>query len=117
MKPRFRRFKAFFFLPLAILLPAAAVRAADVDDVEPSAAGGLKAIGSRRPVADLVAASDEPLRALQRMKAPAGFEIKLWAAEPMLAKPVAIAFDERGRLFVAETHRYRSSVLDIREYR
>jgi quinoprotein glucose dehydrogenase len=104
----------------ALVVHATPLRAADDDEpagaVAP-AASGLKGIGTRKPVADLVPASDEPLRALQRMKAPDGFEIKLWAAEPLLAKPVAIAFDERGRLFVAETHRYRSSVLDIREYR
>jgi quinoprotein glucose dehydrogenase len=34
----------------------------------------------------------------------------------MLANPVAFNFDEKGRLFVAETYRYRSSVLDIRDY-
>jgi quinoprotein glucose dehydrogenase len=34
----------------------------------------------------------------------------------MLANPVAFTFDERGRLFVAETYRYRSSVLDIRDF-
>src|SRR5438445_2844264 len=50
------------------------------------------------------------------MQLPAGLVAKLWAAEPMLANPVAIAFDERGRLFVAETYRYGSSTLDIRNY-
>src|SRR5690606_28621658 len=30
--------------------------------------------------------------------------------------PVAAAFDEYGRLFVSETYRYRTSVLDIRGY-
>ncbi|HTO05013.1 MAG TPA: HEAT repeat domain-containing protein, partial [Opitutus sp.] len=30
--------------------------------------------------------------------------------------PVAFNFDEKGRIFVAETYRYRSSVLDIRDY-
>jgi quinoprotein glucose dehydrogenase len=34
----------------------------------------------------------------------------------MLANPVAFNFDEKGRAFVAETYRYRSSVLDIRDY-
>ena len=34
----------------------------------------------------------------------------------MLANPVAFNFDEKGRIFVAETYRYRSSVLDIRDY-
>src|SRR6185369_16725542 len=45
-----------------------------------------------------------------------GLKAHLWAAEPMLANPVAFDFDEKGRLFVSETYRYRSSVLDIRDY-
>jgi quinoprotein glucose dehydrogenase len=104
-------------LIVALVIPVSLLFAADDDDEVPAGKAALKGIGSRKPTIDLVAASDEPVRAIQRMKAPTGFEIKVWAAEPMLAKPVAIAFDERGRLFVAETHRYRSSVLDIREYR
>src|SRR4029450_6280493 len=35
---------------------------------------------------------------------------------PMPPHPVAIDFDEKGRLFVSETYRYRTSVLDIRDY-
>src|SRR4029450_344318 len=35
---------------------------------------------------------------------------------PMPPNPVAIDFDEKGRLFVSETYRYRTSVLDIRDY-
>src|ERR1700719_3185446 len=31
-----------------------------------------------------------------------GFRIELVAAEPMVESPVALAFDEKGRLFVAE---------------
>src|SRR5688572_2851758 len=66
------------------------------------------------PVVD--PASDDARLALQRFSLPQGLKASLWAAEPMLANPVAIDFDEKGRLFVSETHRYRSSVLDIRGY-
>jgi quinoprotein glucose dehydrogenase len=66
------------------------------------------------PVVD--PASDDARLALQRFTLPEGLKASLWAAEPMLANPVAIDFDEKGRLFVSETHRYRSSVLDIRGY-
>lgn len=61
-------------------------------------------------------ASDDARVAIQRFRLPPGLQAKLWAAEPMLANPVAIDFDEKGRLFVSETHRYGSSVLDIRGY-
>jgi quinoprotein glucose dehydrogenase len=66
------------------------------------------------PVVD--PASDDATLALQRFSLPPGLKASLWAAEPMLANPVAIDFDEKGRLFVSETYRYRSSVLDIRDY-
>lgn len=66
------------------------------------------------PVVD--PASDEGRLALGRMKLPAGLTAHLWAAEPMLANPVAFAFDEHGRVFVSETHRYGTSTLDIRGY-
>lgn len=67
------------------------------------------------PVVD--PASEEAQLAIQRFSLPRGLQAKLWAAEPMLANPVAIDFDEKGRLFVSETYRYRTSVLDIRDYR
>ena len=70
----------------------------------------------RLPTPVIDAASDDATLALKRFSLPAGFEAKLWAAEPMLANPVAFDFDEKGRLFVAETYRYRTSVLDIRDY-
>ena len=39
-----------------------------------------------------------------------GFELSLWAREPMLKNPVALSFDDRGRLYVVETAR-RSSIM------
>ncbi|MBC2604922.1 DUF7133 domain-containing protein [Pelagicoccus albus] len=61
-------------------------------------------------------ASEETALAVQQLKLPEGIEAKLWAAEPMLANPVAFDFDEQGRLFVTETYRYLTSVIDIRNY-
>jgi quinoprotein glucose dehydrogenase len=66
------------------------------------------------PVVD--PASDDARLAIKRFSLPAGLKASLWAAEPQLANPVAIDFDENGRLFVSETYRYRTSVLDIRDY-
>lgn len=61
-------------------------------------------------------ASDAAENAINGFKVPTGFEVKLWAAEPMLSNVVAFDFDEQGRAFLSETHRYRTSVLDIRHY-
>jgi quinoprotein glucose dehydrogenase len=71
-------------------------------------------IRQREPVT--TPASDAAQNAINGFKVPPGFEVKLWAAEPMLANVVAFEFDEQGRAFLAETHRYRTSVLDIRGY-
>ena len=103
---------------LAFLAPIS--RAAELIPEEESArereTGVIKNAGTRKAQPEIDAASDEAAKAIQRMHVPAGLEIKLWAAEPMLANPVAFDFDERGRIFVAETYRYRTSVLDIRDY-
>ncbi|MGK0237206.1 MAG: putative membrane-bound dehydrogenase-like protein [Candidatus Pelagisphaera sp.] len=39
-----------------------------------------------------------------------GFSSQLWAAEPDIAKPIALAWDERGRLWIAETIDYPNSL-------
>ncbi len=46
----------------------------------------------------------------------ANLKATLWAAEPLLANPVAFAFDEKGRVFVAETTRFRNGVPDTRSH-
>jgi quinoprotein glucose dehydrogenase len=70
----------------------------------------------RKPTPVVDPASDDARLALKRFSLAPGLKASLWAAEPMLANPVAIDFDEKGRLFVSETYRYRTSVLDIRDY-
>lgn len=39
-------------------------------------------------------------------KLPPGFEITLFASEPDISKPINMEFDERGRLWVTNTHEY-----------
>ena len=40
------------------------------------------------------------------MRLPAGLKVEIAASEPLLADPVDMAFDERGRIFVCEIHGY-----------
>jgi quinoprotein glucose dehydrogenase len=91
----------------ALLIAGVSVVSAQTLELQPA---------ERLPTPVIDAASDDATLALKRFSLPAGFEAKLWAAEPMLANPVAFDFDEKGRLFVSETYRYRTSVLDIRDY-
>ncbi|MFM8250289.1 MAG: PVC-type heme-binding CxxCH protein [Planctomycetota bacterium] len=37
---------------------------------------------------------------------PEGFEVNLWAGDPLMAKPIGMNFDERGRLWVASSEVY-----------
>lgn len=54
-------------------------------------------------------------QAMQSFTVAPGLQVDLWASEPLLANPVAFAFDERGRAWIAETNRRRSSAPDIRK--
>ena len=50
-----------------------------------------------------------PAEALKRLRVPEGFKVALAAAEPDVRQPIAIAFDDRGRLWVAESYSYNGS--------
>ncbi|HUR57207.1 MAG TPA: HEAT repeat domain-containing protein [Opitutaceae bacterium] len=105
------------FVAAIFIVPSFLRAAESSDDDEPRVnQGAIRNAGSRKATPEIDAGSDDARQALKRMKLPDGLEMKLWAAEPMLANPVAFNFDERGRIFVAETYRYRTSVLDIRDY-
>lgn len=61
-------------------------------------------------------ASDEAKKALARLQLPAGLSAEVYAAEPLLANPVAFCFDEQGRIYVAETFRLHKGVTDNRSH-
>ena len=47
-----------------------------------------------------------PTESLAKIRVPAGFHVSLFAAEPYVRQPIAMAFDDRGRLWVAECYSY-----------
>ncbi|MSR58291.1 MAG: c-type cytochrome [Planctomycetaceae bacterium] len=47
-----------------------------------------------------------PAESLKHFVTPVEFEVELFAAEPDIGKPIAMAWDERGRLWLAETVDY-----------
>jgi len=47
-----------------------------------------------------------PQSALKTLKIEAGFHIELFASEPQISDPVAMDFDEDGRIYVVEMHGY-----------
>ena len=40
---------------------------------------------------------------------PEGFEVDLFAAEPIVQQPIGMAWDEKGRLWIAENYTYAES--------
>jgi quinoprotein glucose dehydrogenase len=51
--------------------------------------------------------------ARRKLKVADGVTASLWASDPLLANPVAISLDEKGRIYVAECWRRHTSTLDI----
>lgn len=62
----------------------------------------------------IAAASEEGQQAMANFQAVDGLKVELVAAEPLLANPVAFAFDSQGRLYVCETFRQGRGVEDNR---
>ena len=77
------------------IVVAANIRAADQPAGEPDYSGDLPRIPQTSP-------ADAPAT----MRVRPGFALDLAVAEPLLASPVAISWDEDGRLFVAEMRGY-----------
>ncbi len=73
------------------------------------------AVLSLLAVVSSAVAADAPVppdRAAERMKLPEGFRVTLVAGEPRLVKPIAMATDDRGRLWVVESHSYPQWITD-----
>jgi quinoprotein glucose dehydrogenase len=87
-------------------LSNSAVHAAD-EDFGKSEAGDIPKLHD---------ASDAGERAIAKMKPAPGLKVDLWAAEPMLANPVALNFDNKGRCYLVETWRFEHGVIDIRPH-
>lgn len=96
------KFKSFAFAS-ALLLAASAARAADFPipfNTEP----------------DTNSAPMPPAQVAAQMKLPPGFKATVFAAEPDVQNPIALAWDARGRLWVAENYTYaeRATKFDLR---
>jgi len=57
-----------------------------------------------------------PEESAAAFKLPEGFRMEVVASEPLIASPSAVAWDERGRMFVSELHGYNlAGQLDVEE--
>lgn len=53
-------------------------------------------------------------KAIASFRPASGVKVEPYAAEPLLANPVAFGFDEKGRIYVVETYRLHKGVTDNR---
>ena len=67
---------------------------------------GSGTAGNAEPPADPMDGPLTPEQAPRSFRLEPGLRLELVAAEPLVASPVALAFDERGRMFVAENRGY-----------
>ena len=95
-------------------MPTFKVISALVRSFLPVLALQLSAAQFAPPEKEIAGASAEGELAIKRFKIAPGLKVDLWAAEPLLANPVAICTDEKGRWYVAETFRLHAGVTDIR---
>ncbi len=88
-------------LPLAVLVALSAV---------------LVAV-AQEPVKepDLPDGKDKARKQMAAFRLPPGMKAELFAAEPMLASPVAISVDDKGRVFVAEEYRLGQGAAENRD--
>ena len=54
-----------------------------------------------------------PEDAVKGMTLPPGFRAQVFAAEPEVQQPIGIAFDSRGRLWVAENYTYAEAAINV----
>ena len=53
---------------------------------------------------------EEPNVSLESYKVEEGFELQMLAAEPLLRAPVAMDFDDKGRIWVAEMSGFMNDI-------
>ncbi|MCG8583457.1 MAG: c-type cytochrome [Pirellulales bacterium] len=88
------------FLRLSIVCVCAVAVCSLATAHEPKLPEGVT--NSQRP-------GDKPLppkEAIKKIRVPKGFNITLFAGEPNVMQPIAMAFDDRGRLWVVECYSY-----------
>jgi putative membrane-bound dehydrogenase-like protein len=72
----------------------------------------IDSLPNAAPAAALGAKDEYPFanisaeEAAAAMKMPAGFSAKVFAAEPDVQQPIAMTFDDRGRVWIAEAYEY-----------
>ncbi|HTD68171.1 MAG TPA: hypothetical protein VK846_16725, partial [Candidatus Limnocylindria bacterium] len=96
--------RAFAVIALSIVSPFALVAEEPLPQLERLKSSPVLQHLKPNPV-DGAARSDAD-RTIREMYVPDGFKVEVIAAEPDVRQPIAFAWDERGRIWVAEAFSY-----------
>jgi putative membrane-bound dehydrogenase-like protein len=112
MKPRLHSTTLLCLTPLTLAMAVAlswgnVIRGQEASEEKPS----FPKVFDSQAVGEFPLLSPE--EALATIRVPEGFRAELFAAEPDVQQPIAIAWDERGRLWVAENYTYAESSLNF----
>src|SRR5262245_61642713 len=92
--PLMHRVLTFCNLFLAVLLVGVRIPGAESDNVTP----WRQDQPPNQPYS--------PQEALGKMSVPEGFTVELVASEPEIVNPIAMSFDDRGRIWITESIEY-----------
>ncbi len=102
---------------LLCIVPAAFTGSASFSAADDRKAPQAAAAAQTKPFDPPIArASEEGIKAIRSFRVPTGLTVELFAAEPLLANPVAFCIDENGVAYVAETFRHSDGVTDTRNH-
>src|SRR4051812_37274341 len=96
-----RRMREFYFTFACCCLVLSAFSSRSRADDRPAKAAEIPITPTQSSAAEA---------AIKRFRVAPGLKVDVFASEPLIANPVSFAFDERGRMYVVETHRRRTSV-------
>ncbi|MCA9225951.1 MAG: dehydrogenase, partial [Planctomycetales bacterium] len=92
-----RSLRLLAYLNVAVMVTASVAFVVQADEVIPR--------GQSKPPGPALSPAD----AIAKMTVPDGFSVELVAAEPDIMNPVAMTFDEKGRIWVTESFEYPRS--------
>ncbi|MEZ6113761.1 MAG: hypothetical protein R3C99_22530 [Pirellulaceae bacterium] len=92
-----RSLRLLAYMNVAVMVTASVASVAQADEVIPR--------GQSKPPGPALSPAD----AIAKMTVPDGFSVELVAAEPDIMNPVAMTFDEKGRIWVTESFEYPRS--------
>ena len=94
-------------MPLCFRLPPAFVLGLVLIPLLPSAHAAFPTPTNNQEITDKPLS--DPATLIAQMHLPPGFKATLFAAEPDVQNPIAMCWDERGRLWIAENYTYSDS--------